>query len=161
MPKLATLPRASPLQRLQTILASVPAGLGGAVLVSRLLRADWSGQLWAGAPGVTAYAAAAFLLGGVLLVVQAVRPLGGRPVVGWTLFLEAMVGSGVAAIACSTFIGYAADLPAAASLFHLAPIAPATAAAMLGAGLALVVHAWRDNGRREAGPPEWAPVPAV
>jgi len=77
------------------------------------------------------------------------------------LFADAMVGSVIAAVACSTFLGYLADLPAVYEWGGIVPMAPGTAASLLAIGSGLIGFAWRENFRWGAGPPGWAPIPAV
>jgi len=77
------------------------------------------------------------------------------------LFADAMVGSVVAAVACSTLLGYLADLPAVYEWGGIVPMAPGTAVCLLAIGLALISFAWKENFRVDSGPPGWAPVPAI
>ena len=79
----------------------------------------------------------------------------------WRMFADAMVGSVIAAVACSTILGYLADLPAVYQWGGIVPMAPATAVCLLAVGLALIGFAWRENFRVDSGPPGWAPIPAI
>jgi PAS domain S-box-containing protein len=100
--------------------------------------------------------AVCLVLSGSVLCWRSVRASGSS-----RLFADAMVGSVIAAVACSTILGYLADLPAVYEWGGIVPMAPGTAASLLAIGLALIVFAWEDNSRVDSGPPGWAPVPAV
>ncbi len=77
------------------------------------------------------------------------------------LFAEAVSGSVLASVGFSTLLGYAFDLPAVYNWGTNAATSAVTAAALLLAGAALLVLAWRASMKEEGGPPAWLPMPAV
>jgi signal transduction histidine kinase/CheY-like chemotaxis protein len=74
---------------------------------------------------------------------------------------EAAIGSVLAAIGCATLLGYGAGLDVFTSWGTATAVPPATAAALLVLGLALLVAAWREKVRIAGEAPAWAPLPAV
>ncbi|HZZ59416.1 MAG TPA: response regulator [Opitutaceae bacterium] len=74
---------------------------------------------------------------------------------------EAVAGSLAAGAGISALIGYAANVPLAYHWTESVLIAPWAAAAMVAAGAALVIHAWRNVARLEGVPPLWAPGPVA
>ncbi len=77
------------------------------------------------------------------------------------LFAEAVSGSVLASVGFSTILGYAFELPAVYNWGTNTALSVATAAALLAAGLALLVLAWRESLKDEGGPPAWMPMPFV
>jgi PAS domain S-box-containing protein len=77
------------------------------------------------------------------------------------LFAEAVSGSVLASVGFSTLLGYAFDLPAVYNWGTNTATSAVTAAALLLAGSALLVLAWRASMKEEGGPPAWLPMPAV
>jgi PAS domain S-box-containing protein len=77
------------------------------------------------------------------------------------LFAEAVSGSVLASVGFSTLLGYAFDMPAVYNWGTNTAMSVVTAAALLVAGSALLVLAWRESVQEEGGPPAWLPMPAV
>ena len=77
------------------------------------------------------------------------------------LFAEAVSGSVLASVGFSTLLGYAFELPAVYNWGTNTALSAFTAAALLIAGLALLVLAWRESLKDEGGPPAWMPMPFV
>ena len=77
------------------------------------------------------------------------------------LFAEAVSGSVLASVGFSTILGYAFELPAVYNWGTNTALSVGTATALLVAGLALLVLAWRESLKDEGGPPAWMPMPFV
>ena len=77
------------------------------------------------------------------------------------LFAEAVSGSVLASVGFSTLLGYPFQLPAVYNWGTNTATSAVTAAALLIAGIALLVLAWRESQKEEGGPPAWLPMPAV
>ena len=77
------------------------------------------------------------------------------------LFAEAVSGSVLASVGFSTILGYAFELPAVYNWGTNTALSAITAAALLTAGLSLLVLAWRESLKDEGGPPAWMPMPFV
>jgi PAS domain S-box-containing protein len=101
-------------------------------------------------------AAFCIALGGVTLLWQ----ISGR----WArerLFAEAVSGSILASVGFSTLLGYAFELQAVYNWGTNTAIAPVMGFALLVAGSALLLLAWRESLTSEGGYPAWLPMPAV
>ncbi|HEY4990397.1 MAG TPA: ATP-binding protein, partial [Opitutaceae bacterium] len=77
------------------------------------------------------------------------------------LFAEAVSGSLLASVGFSTLLGYPFQLPAVYNWGTNTAMSAVTAAALLVAGCALLVLAWRESLKNEGGPPAWLPMPAI
>jgi PAS domain S-box-containing protein len=77
------------------------------------------------------------------------------------LFAEAVSGSLLASVGFSTLLGYPFQLPAVYNWGTYTAMSAVTAAALLVAGCALLVLAWRESLKDDGGPPAWLPMPAI
>ncbi|MBS0630490.1 MAG: PAS domain S-box protein [Verrucomicrobia bacterium] len=77
------------------------------------------------------------------------------------LFAEAVISSIAASAGFSTLLGYATSLPAVYGWGSRTATAPTAALALLLAGAAMLLLAWRETLKTEGGPPAWSPMPAV
>ena len=96
------------------------------------------------------------MLAGLTLVWRALKPD-----LKFQILAEAITGSMLSAGGLSTLLGYAADLPAVYNWGSATATPPVAAFCLLLAGVALVLIAWSESTKTEAGPPAWAPLPAV
>ncbi|MDB6128847.1 MAG: multi-sensor hybrid histidine kinase [Verrucomicrobia bacterium] len=76
-------------------------------------------------------------------------------------FIGGVAGSIVAAVGCSTLLGYAANVPAVYGWGTATAISPVSGFALLLLGLALLVLSWREAVQAEGDTPSWSPVPVV
>jgi PAS domain S-box-containing protein len=153
-------------RRAPGIIALIPAAISAATLVEIVFLRDLGIDEWlrpdrllieTGRPGrMSAMSAGCLLLvSGALVGRLARRDSKAR------LFAEAIVSSIAASAGFSTLLGYAAGLPAIYHWGTNTATAPVSAFALLLAGLALLLLAWRETTKAEGGPPTWAPLPAV
>ncbi|MDO8541211.1 MAG: ATP-binding protein [Opitutaceae bacterium] len=77
------------------------------------------------------------------------------------LFIEAVVGSVLAAAGFSILLGYAASLPAVYSWGAETSTSPVAAIGLLALGLAFVSLTWRETMKIDGEAPRWSPMPII